>query len=441
MTSFAKILRIAQREYLASVRTKGFIIGLVLAPILMGGGFIGIALVTRHGDVSDKRIAVLDHSDRIVTALVEAAKNRNAEEVRHKETGKKIKPAYLIEPVRPEAKDLPAQRLALSDRVRRGELHAFVEIRGDILHPTTNQAAAPVTYHAKNAALDDVRRWLPWPINNELRRLRLAEVGIDEAKVKDLFVWVNVDAMGLVSADAATGAVQQARRSGELEAVGVPMGLVVLMYMLIIMGATPLLNAVMEEKTQRIAEVLLGCTRPFELMCGKLLGSVGVAVTGSAFYLFCGLFVTVQMGATGLAPLHLIPWFFLYVILAVLMLGSICAALGAACSDAKDAQNFMLPSMLPFMIPMFLLMPVLKEPQSLLATALSLFPTCTPMLMLLRQSTPGGVPLWQPLVGVIGMLGFALLMVFAAGRVFRVGLLLQGKSPRAAELIRWAIRG
>ncbi|MBN2446880.1 MAG: ABC transporter permease, partial [Phycisphaerae bacterium] len=72
---------------------------------------------------------------------------------------------------------------------------------------------------------------------------------------------------------------------------------------------------------------------------------------------------------------------------------------------------------------------------------ISLFPPCTPMLMLLRQSTPVGIPIWQPIVGLIGVTLFTLAAVWAAGRIFRVGLLMQGKAPNIRDLARWAIRG
>jgi ABC-2 type transport system permease protein len=213
------------------------------------------------------------------------------------------------------------------------------------------------------------------------------------------------------------------------------------MWMMIMMGASPLLYAVMEEKTQRIAEVLLGCATPVELMAGKLLGSVGVALTGSAVYLMGTVFALLQLGVIGFFPFHLLPWFVGYVVLAILMVGGNSVALGAACNDARDAQNLTLPSILPLLIPMFLLGPVLKEPYSAFATAASLFPPFTPMLMMMRQSLPGGVPAWQPWIGLLGVVLFTSFLVFAAARVFRVGLLIQGKPPRLKDLFSWAVRG
>jgi len=87
------------------------------------------------------------------------------------------------------------------------------------------------------------------------------------------------------------------------------------------------------------------------------------------------------------------------------------------------------------------MMPVLKEPLSSFSTWVSLFPLFTPTLMLLRQSTPAVLPMWQPWVALLGVLVFTVLFVWAGGRIFRVGILMQGKPPRLMDILRWAIRG
>jgi ABC-2 type transport system permease protein len=84
----------------------------------------------------------------------------------------------------------------------------------------------------------------------------------------------------------------------------------------------------------------------------------------------------------------------------------------------------------------------MQQPNGAISTALSLFPPFTPMLMLLRQAMPGGgVPVWQPWVGLIAVLAFTLVMVIAAARIFRIAILMQGKTPKVSEMVRWAVRG
>jgi len=436
-----KTLQIALRDYKAAVKTKGFIIGLVLAPIFMGGGFLGILLLKDQVDTTDKKIAVIDHTGVIAQELIVAAEERNAAEVYDKTSEEKIKPAYLIELVVPDTSQLKAQRLDLSNKIRSNQLYAFLEIGPAVIHPEQNSEAAYINYHSEKSALDDLRRWIVWPINNQLRRLRLADAGIAESQVKDLFHWVSVEGMGLVSQDVETGKVEDARKSNEAEAVAIPIVMLFMMFLMMMMGAVPLLTAVMEEKSMRIAEVILGSVRPFQFMMGKVLSGVGISLTGSAIYILAGIYVISQMGLGEFIPYHIIPWFFIFMLLNIFMFGSILAGLGATCNDAKDAQSLSFPAMLPMLLPMFILFPVLKEPLSAFSTWLSLFPPFTPMLMILRQSTPGGVPDWQPWLGLFGVVTFTVLAVWVGGRIFRVGILMQGQPPKLANIVRWAIKG
>lgn len=434
-----KALKIAKREYKASVRTKGFIVTLVMMPVLMGGSVVGTALLEDRGDTTDKRIAIVDRSGVVAQALVEAAEERNDAEV-HDDSGKKVKPAYIMEIVEPQ-EDTAAQRLELSNRVRRGEIFAFVDIGTDVLHPRDDIDTDRIQYHGENTVLDDVRQWMAWPVNNRLRRARLTDAGVDEESIPDLFGWISVEGLGLVSLDEETGAVREAERSDAGKAIGVPVILMMLMFMMIMMGAIPLLNSVMEEKTQRIAEVLLGSARPSEFMAGKVIGGLAVSLTASAVYVGGGIVVFVNLDLNQYIPYDILPWFFIYMIAAILMMGSSMAAFGAAVSDPKDAQSLVFLGLIPLMIPMFVMVPVVKEPLSGFATGLSLVPPFTPLLMLIRQSSPTAIPAWQPWVGLAGLLATSVLAVWAGGRIFRVGILLQGNPPRLGDLIRWAIKG
>jgi ABC-type Na+ efflux pump permease subunit len=123
------------------------------------------------------------------------------------------------------------------------------------------------------------------------------------------------------------------------------------------------------------------------------------------------------------------------------MQGSIFSAIGSACNDARDAQNWTLPAILPVLLPLLMMVPILKEPNSFFSTTMSLIPPFTPMLMLARQSAPGGIPPWQPWIGLVGVLCFTSLCVYVGGRIFRVGILMQGKPPKLKDLIRWAVNG
>ena len=101
----------------------------------------------------------------------------------------------------------------------------------------------------------------------------------------------------------------------------------------------------------------------------------------------------------------------------------------------------MTPVTLLVVSPMFVWLPVLREPNSTFALVLSLIPPATPMLMTVRQAVPPGIPLWEPLAGVALVLLTTVAFVFAAGRIFRVGILMQGRGANFADLFRWIARG
>lgn len=433
-----KIIDVAIREYNSAVRTKAFIISIVLMPILMGGTIIAHRLLRDQIDVKTKRIAVIDRSGVVGEVLARSAALYNVNDTVN-EAGRQVKPKIEIELV-PQAEEAAAdeQRLALSERVRKNELEAWVEVGAQVVRPMVEGASASVAYHSKGAVMDEQRKWVAEQINAQVQSLRLSDAQISPETIRRLIAPVPVENLGLVSVNAETGEVEAAKRTNEAATVFVPMAMMMLMFMMISMGATPLLNSVLEEKMQRIAEVLLGSLTPFQLMMGKLLGTIGVALTVALLY-FAGGAITIQrMGATEYIPIYILPWFFVYLTAAILMFGAMFIAIGSACNDLKEAQSLMMPVWLVVCAPLFVWFNVVRQPSSDFSTAMSLFPPCTPMLMVLRQTTPTGVPAWQPWAGLAGVLVCTLLSVWLAGRIFRVGLLMQGKPPKLGELVRWA---
>jgi ABC-2 type transport system permease protein len=187
--------------------------------------------------------------------------------------------------------------------------------------------------------------------------------------------------------------------------------------------------------------MLLGLATPMELMAARVLAALGRSLTSSAFYIVGALLVLEGMAMMGSVPLYLLPWFFAYLVADVIMLSSFAAALGAACNSPQDAQNLAVVLVAPIMIPFFVMMPVMTAPNGAMATVMSLFPPFTPVVMLLRQCMPTGVPAWQPWVGLVGVLVWTVGGTWVAARIFRVGILMQGQPPKLSEMVRWAWAG
>jgi ABC-2 type transport system permease protein len=434
-----KVFRLALREYLAAVKTKGFIIGLVMLPVFMSGSMIAMALLKDHVDIRERHIVVVDETGEFNDPLHQAAAIRNSEHIFDPDDSSQVQPVYNIEFLDVDTATT-IQLGALSDRVRNGEIHAFLHIGSSIIHPMENPPKAFVNYHAESAALDDIRNWLRDPINNHLRYLRLKDAGIDESQIPDLFHWSWVSAKGLLTVDD-DGNIIDAGASNEIRAIAVPLVMMMLMFMMSMMGAMPQLSAVMEEKTQRIVEVILGSITPFQFMLGKILGGLAVALTSTLVYVGGGILFMQYRGFEAYIPYDILPWFVINLVILLFMLGALMTSLGSVANDAKDAQSLSFPAMFPMMIPMFVMIPILKEPLSSFATILSLIPPFTPMVMTLRLASPVTIPAWQPWAGLLGVILFTLLVVWAGARIFRAAILMQGVPLKFSNIMRWMAKG
>jgi len=433
-----KVWVIARREYLAMVGSKAFLISIAVMPVFMLGGALVPNLMRDSVDTNEKKIAVLDPSGALVPPLRQAVEARNEHGIRDPESGKLMAPAYRLEVVG-GGPVTDRQRLELSDRVRAGELYGFVEIPADILETSEEDGPSVMTFYAENPTLSDARRWFDRTLSSIVESRRLQSAGIDPQIVQRAKA-VDMEGRGLYE-ETASGEIKKAKENQELLSIFLPLGILMFMFMIIMMSAQPMLESVLEEKTNRIAEVLLGSATPFQIMTGKLFGNVAGSLTVAAIYL---------TGAYGLAryndvldavPFDILPWFVVFQLLAVLMFSSLFMAIGSSVNQLKEAQSLLLPVWILIVAPLFVWFNIVREPTGSLATWLSLIPPFVPMLMCLRLSATSAIPLWQPIVGLMLMLVMTLLCVFAAGRIFRIGMLAQGRAPKLSELLRWAISG
>ena len=434
-----RVLLIAKRDYLQTVLSKAYLVGLVLVPLLIGGSFLATSIAVR-GNARDQRVAIIDHTGVAASAVIQAVEEASSRPTPNAPAGIRVTPHFIFEQVQPEA-DESAQLLALSNRVRKGELNLIIDISADALLPSSDPEKEPIHLYSNSSPANQAGFSLPAAVNDGLRSVRLSQLKIDPARISGVLQDVPVASVSLMTRDPVTGKIVGGEKKNPLQAVLVPVFLAVLLMIVVLAGAAPHLGAVAEDKMQRVFEMLLCSASPFELMMGKVVASLGASLTSSVFYILGGLAALAGMAAFGLAPLDLLPWFFVYLIAEVVMLSAWSVALGSACSTPQDAQSLAFLLVIPIMIPMLMLTPVMAQPNGALATAMSFIPPFTPMIMLMRQAMPGGVPWWQPWVGLIGMIVFAAAVIWAAARIFRIGILSQGKAPKLAELAQWVVRG
>jgi ABC-2 type transport system permease protein len=450
-----KIRAIALREYLSAVRAKAFIVSILLMPVLMGASIGLQVLFKKLDDAKEKSYAVIDRSAdqqvgkkfKDIVAAIQAAKAKNAEL-----SGLfPVKSAViLVPPSEATPAAMAEQRYELSKQIESGELEALIEIGVSVLDirpgdmfvnadKVDDQHA--IRYQAKNAGALQFRKVAGDLVNQSIQLLRFQQKGLSTIDIGLIQQSVPLKTKALTKRDAATGEYKDAADESQVINILLPAVLIGMMFMIVMVGATPAMHGVIEEKALRIAEVLLGSVTPFQLMAGKLLGVIGVALTIATVYLGGGLLLAWYFGFADLLPLGTVLWFLPMLVLELLIFGSLFIAVGAAAADIKDTQALLMPLMLIACLPLFALVPIIQDPSGPIARVCSLFPFSTPMLLVARQSVPPGVPWWEMLCGIILVLATTLACVWAAGRIFRVGLLMQGKGPKFGDLIRWAIKG
>ncbi|MBU6174973.1 MAG: ABC transporter permease, partial [Planctomycetes bacterium] len=297
--------------------------------------------------------------------------------------------------------------------------------------------ALPKLY-AFDSLMSEVRRWLSDLISRKVREERIEQFGLGDVDPQVL-AWVDspVEVLPNRPVDGENPKASQST-SDALKAMFLPFGVMMLMFMVILMAAQPMLESAMEEKTLRISEVLIGSVTPTQLMGGKLLGNVAGSMVIFLLYGCGGIFVLSQQRMLGDLPASLIPWFILFQILGVLFFSSIFLVVGASVNELKEAQSLLLPVWMFLMAPVMVWFIAVRDPNGLVATALSFFPPSCPMTMVLRLASGTAVPWWQPFVAAAMMMVATSAMVVLAGRIYRVGLLKTDGVRSILQLVRRA---
>jgi ABC-2 type transport system permease protein len=425
-----RVLTIAQSEFLTLVRTKAFIIGIFLMPVLMGGFIFFMNYAEKHADTENRRFAVIDGTGVLYDAIAKAADTHNQQSG---SDAARTGPRFL-----PERRELGGEaiedvKVKLSDEVRAQKLFAFLEIPANVIEGGPDVSSR---YFAENTSYERLPDWLRTTLNDEIAKRRFDKAGVDQALVAKLTARSPLSTFGLVQRTA-EGKVSEAKEVDELSRIALPMFFLVLMFMSVMTSAQHLLNAIIEEKMSKISEVLLGSVTPFQLLFGKLLGVVGVSLLLALVYFGGGIYAVLSLGRTDLIDARLIAWFVLFLVCGALMFGSIFLALGSACSDLKDAQSMLQPAMVLVLLAYLGSFVVMRNPESAVAVGMSFFPTMAPFTMMLRIVMPPGPPMWQVALSVALLLASTAGAIWAGGRIFRVGLLMQGKAPNLPELMKW----
>jgi ABC-type Na+ efflux pump permease subunit len=217
-----------------------------------------------------------------------------------------------------------------------------------------------------------------------------------------------------------------------------PMGFALLLMISVMSSGQYLLTTTIEEKSSRTMEVILSAVSPLELLTGKILGQMAVGLTILVIYSSIGIFGLISMAMFGLLDMSLLIYLFIFFLITYVVMGSLMAAIGSAVNELREAQSLMTPITLLLMVPWLFWYPISRDPNSLFATVVSFIPPMNAFAMLLRLTSTAPPPIWQVwlsiVVGVVAAGG----ALWFASRIFKIGLLMHGRPPDFATLVRWA---
>ena len=430
-----KFLAVIKREYLQRVRAKMFIVTTILLPAAMS--FFGVVpILVMNIKTPAVRLAVVDQTGKLYgqlrNALMSDEQSTNANT--STSSGRRGFTSFRLEETASQNQSMDQVREVLNQRLRAREIDGYVVLPPDFLDHGqaeffNNNPGDVFTPPALQSAL-----------NRAVREQRLIEAKVDNKTREGLFRPVDLQAVKVGE----TGAQQ--RNSASSFALVFGIGFV--MYLSILMYGQVVLGAVIEEKETRIAEILFSSVRPFPLMMGKLVGVSLVALTqlaiwGLAFSAFAlyGVNLLASRGVTSFSipdiPFSHFIYFGLFFLLGYFIYATIYALVGSMVTTAQEGGQLAMPIIVMLVVSFYLFLPVSRSPDSSFAFWVSMIPFSAPVAMVVRivTHTP---PFWQIALSLVIGFGSVLVIMWAASRVYRVGMLMYGKRASIPEALRWA---
>ncbi len=415
----SKIIAVAKWEYLERVKSKAFLIGLFLTPIFMVGMGILPSILATQEDKETRAIGIIDQSGAVAREFTQRMEERY-----RLENGQ---PNYAVRPI------AVGSTIDLEEAVRQANnLVATGQIEGYCIVDGISTTDSVVEYRSTSVGDFRVGVRMEETLKGILAERRVLAMGLDPRVLKELAVNLNIHMIKISS--------QGEREEAGFEKVFFSAFVfLMMMFFLIATSGQILVRSVIEEKSNRIVEVLVSSCSPTELMAGKVIGLSGLAFTQLAFWAIIGVAATTQFGMDLINPGHALL-LVIYFILGYLFYAAIFIGAGSPLTTEQEAQQVNTYLVLLLVLPMMLALPAMKDPEALWLRVLTFIPFFTPTMMALR--VPIQVPaLWEVLLTIVLMVLSIYVVMVAAGRVFRIAILSTGKSPKMGEILRWARSG
>lgn len=438
-----KMLAVFKREYLQAVRKKMFIIMTFLMPVLMVGLFIIPTLMIERG-MGKKKIVAVDGTGELKSAFLapdkapEKAPDKAAEaDVEVGGRGRDIPQRLDVTYENAQGKNLDEAAkpflARLTQSKKEDRLDGVFLVPADALSSTD----AELRYYSRSATDFITQERLARGVNREVQRRRLTDRGIDPAEIDKLTSDLRVDTV-------------QLSKSGEQKKGGVANFFVgfILTALLIIPSfvyGLEIMRGIIQEKTDRVVEVLVSSMSPSQLLIGKILGvaAVGLTQVGVWFAMAAGVgaYAATVSAMAGQNFGQLIRpstfvYFVIFFMLAYLTYVCVYAIGGAVCNSEKEAQQLIAPITMIMMLPWFLMAGILTNPDSGLSVGFSLSPVFGPLTMYVRTLV-AEPPMWHVLLSIAVSIVTIAAFFWITAKIFRVGILSYGKRPTLPELWRW----
>jgi len=414
----AKVLSIARREYVARVRSKGFIFTTLMVP-----GFLAIYAVVfpamTRVDVDELRIKVVDVGTGLGDGLV--ARLESIETL-----------PLMVQPTETiRESELEQVRQASSEAVRNDEIDGYIVLAPD------PDILARSQYYARETGNPLLTATLENAVETTILESWFA--GEDLTRIRQ------VQRAGMETITVSSSGEE---RGGFLVAYASTMILGMLLYITVLMHGQQMSMAIVEEKSSRLVELIIGAVTSTEYMLGKVLGVLGTGMTQLAIWLamvaivILGVLPGLAMGAA-VAELDLgrvigvgaLANFSLFFFLGYLLYATMFAAIGATCDTVQDMQQAMFPAMMPVIFGFMSMFYIMTNPNSFASRVLSLFPFFTPLTMFARINV-SEPPMWEVALGIALLVVTIVGTIWAAAKVFRATILFHGKRPSYGELVK-----
>lgn len=414
MNVTAKTFRVARWEFIERVKTKSFIIGLLLTPAIMALFAVGPAMLQDTLADADAQVIALHDGTGVVADSLEAGLRR----------GPLLadgSPKFRIERVEAAGRPLETIKADLDSALLRGRIGAAIII------PPTAPDSHLVEYRSLNVSdIESIAR-LERRISDIISEYKIAHAGLDPVQVDRL----------TRATDIRTVRVSEAgeKESGFLESFGLSYVFLIMLMIMILTSGQMLVRSLVEEKSNRIVEILVSSCSPTDLMLGKILGISMLGLVQLALWGLIGTVLVLSMDIGNL-PLENIWLMLLYFVLGFLLYAAIFVAFGSLASTEQEAQQMTGYLTMLLMLPIIIAFMATQSPNNPVLVTLSMIPLLTPQMMFMRLpiTTP---PLWEIALSLSILVCSIVAVAWIAGKIFRTGILLTGKRPGLDEIVRW----